>query len=183
MTKIFVKFFRVIRNRKVMKYIPGNSRMLDVGCGSDAYLLGSIRNRIKSGIGVDIAAKNSKAGNITTRKMSINRRLPFRPGAFDVVTMIAFIEHLEKPGKILAECSRVLRKGGLIIITTPMARARPFWELLVNLGLTEEKSTEEHRHYFQPQEIENLLKTCGFGVSVSRKFELGMNYIAVGKKT
>ncbi len=182
MTKIFVKIFRVIRNKKVMNYIPKNSEVLDVGCGRDFYLLDEVKDKIKSGVGIDIAVKNLKKDNITIKKTLIFDKLPFRPGSFDVVTMIAFIEHIDKPVKILYECNRVLRKSGIIIITTPMSRAKPFWELLVNFGFTEEKTTKDHKRYFTLEEIEKLLKSTGFRILISKKFEFGMNYIAVGKK-
>lgn len=182
MAKFFVKLFRVIRNKKVAEYIPKGATMLDVGCGSDFYLLESVSRKIKSGTGIDMAVRSWKKGNIETRKMNINAKLPFKPGSFDAVTMIAFIEHLEKPEKILAECKRVLKRGGRIVITTPMQQAKPFWEMLVNLGLTEEKTTEDHKCYFTPGEIEALLKKNGFKIIVSENFEAGMNYIAVGQK-
>ncbi len=181
-TKFFVKFFRVIRNKKVAKHIHKNSKVLDVGCGRDFYLLREVENKITSGIGVDDAVKSAKQGKLTIRKMRIGLKLPFKSGVFDVVTMIAFIEHIDRPDKILSECNRVLRKNGIIIITTPMPRAKPFWEALVKLGFTEEKTTEDHKQYFTPEKIENLLRHNNFSVSVSEKFEMGMNYIAVGRK-
>lgn len=182
MAKFFVKFFRVIRNRKVLNYIPKGSYLLDVGCGSDFYLLESAKSVIKKGVGIDIAVRNMKKSNITIKRMSISEKLPFKDAAFDVVTMIAFIEHTDKPGQVLAECKRVLKKGGRIIITTPMEKAKPFWEMLVNLGFTEEKTTKDHKHYFTQAEIEKLLKRNEFKILVSDNFEAGMNYIAVGEK-
>lgn len=180
--KFFVKFFRVIRNKRVAEHVPQGATMLDIGCGSDYYLLKEVKDKIKSGVGMDIVVKNRRHGNITIRKTKIDEKLPFKPNSFDVATMIAFIEHLDKPEKVLAEVRRVLKKDGKIIITTPMGRAKPFWETLVKLGLTEEKTTEDHKHYFTPKEIEGLLKRNGFAVDVSENFELGMNYIAVGRK-
>lgn len=182
MAKFFVWLFRVLRNKKVAKYIPDNSVMLDIGCGSDFYLLNKVKRRIKHGTGLDIAVRNYSDGKLTIRKARLGGRLPCKSGSFDVVTMIAFIEHIDKPESMLRECNRALKKGGPIVITTPMQRARVFWETLVKLGLTEEKSTKEHKHYFTPEEIERLLKRTGFRVAVSRKFQFGMNYIAVGKK-
>lgn len=182
MPKFFVWFFRVLRNKKVAKHVPDNSVLLDVGCGSDYYLLRSVRDRIKKGVGLDIAVRNYSDGKLTIKKARLGGKLPFKSSSFGAVTMIAFIEHIDRPEQMLRECNRVLRKGGSIIITTPMQGAKPFWEMLVKLGLTEEKSTEEHKHYFSPEEIEGLLKKTGFKVSVSGKFELGMNYIAVGRK-
>ncbi len=182
MTKFFVWFFRVIRNKKVMKHIRDNSELLDLGCGGDFYLLRQVKNRIMSGTGIDTAVKNYSSDRITIKNLKLAGKLPFKSKSFDTITMIAFIEHIKNPGKILKECNRVLKNKGIIIITTPLSKARPFWEMLVNLGLTEEKNTKEHVHYFSPEEVESLLRDAGFRIKVSKKFEFGMNYIAVGEK-
>jgi SAM-dependent methyltransferase len=50
-------------------------------------------------------------GNVVT--------LPFRDGAFDAVVSMQVVEHLwDQPGYV-AECARVLRPGGLLVVSTP----------------------------------------------------------------
>lgn len=46
-------------------------------------------------------------------------RLPYADGSFEVVTATEIIEHLENPRAFLREIARVLRPGGLCIISTP----------------------------------------------------------------
>ena len=49
-------------------------------------------------------------------------RLPFRDSSFDVVLLWQVLEHLfgrESKRKVIAECVRVLRPGGHIIVETP----------------------------------------------------------------
>jgi SAM-dependent methyltransferase len=43
---------------------------------------------------------------------------PFHPGFFSVITMIEVMEHLPEPGKAVRECSRLLRKGGVLLVQT-----------------------------------------------------------------
>ena len=45
--------------------------------------------------------------------------LPFRDGAFDTVLSMEGIEHFEDQAGFLRECTRVLRPGGWLLLTTP----------------------------------------------------------------
>lgn len=45
--------------------------------------------------------------------------LPFRDAAFDVVLSLQTIEHVWDQPAFLAECARVLRPGGRLVLTTP----------------------------------------------------------------
>jgi SAM-dependent methyltransferase len=45
--------------------------------------------------------------------------LPFRAGAFDAVKATELLEHVPDVGRALAECRRVLRPGGHLVITVP----------------------------------------------------------------
>jgi SAM-dependent methyltransferase len=45
--------------------------------------------------------------------------LPFRDGAFDAIKATELLEHVPDVGRALAECRRVLRPGGYLVITVP----------------------------------------------------------------
>jgi SAM-dependent methyltransferase len=45
--------------------------------------------------------------------------LPFRDAAFDAVKATEILEHVPDAGRALAECRRVLRPGGRLVITSP----------------------------------------------------------------
>ena len=74
--------------------------------------------------------------------------LPFRDGTFDAVKATEILEHVADVGKALAECRRVLRSGGRLVITAPFLErlhgdpddyaryAERMWErLLASAGL------------------------------------------------
>jgi len=52
--------------------------------------------------------------------VNLNRdTLPYRDGFFDLVTATEVIEHMENPRLFLRELSRVLRPGGVCVLSTP----------------------------------------------------------------
>jgi SAM-dependent methyltransferase len=62
--------------------------------------------------------------------------LPFRDGSFDLVVGLDYLEHVEDDGRVLEEISRVLKKGGELVLVTP--QTGPFFilhKLRAALGL------------------------------------------------
>jgi SAM-dependent methyltransferase len=56
-----------------------------------------------------------------TEGVDLNCRLPFDDALFDVAVLQEVIEHLENPAHVIREFNRVLRPGGLWVLTTPNA--------------------------------------------------------------
>lgn len=103
-----------------------NKVVLDAACGSGygSYMLSKTA---KSVYGVDIsnnalemATKMYNAKNIIYSKGDI-RKLDFKNNTFDVVVSFETIEHILQGPEFLRECHRVLKPGGLLIISTPNA--------------------------------------------------------------
>ncbi len=45
--------------------------------------------------------------------------LPFRSGAFDLLTCLDYLEHIDNDDECLRECCRVLKPGGEAVVVTP----------------------------------------------------------------
>ncbi|WP_375428783.1 class I SAM-dependent methyltransferase [uncultured Sphingomonas sp.] len=102
---------------------PG--RLLDIGCGNGGFLGGMARVGWQAhGIDFDPAA------------LAVARRFPgvttalgdvfdqgFDAESFDAVTMSNVIEHVPDPVETIAECRRILRPGGRLVVITPNLRA------------------------------------------------------------
>ena len=56
---------------------------------------------------------------LTTVSVGSATDLPYDDGYFDVVCALDIAEHLPDPGRLLAESSRVLRPGKLLVLSTP----------------------------------------------------------------
>lgn len=52
-------------------------------------------------------------------RADMNETLPFRDDSFDTIVCQEGIEHIEDVASFIRECSRILREGGTLLVTTP----------------------------------------------------------------
>lgn len=92
--------------------------LLDVPAGTGALAL-----RIKDlGFSVsccDIDLSLFSAPGIEIRRGDLNQFLPYPSGAFDFITCVEGLEHLENPFNAIREFHRILKPGGKLIISLP----------------------------------------------------------------
>lgn len=88
--------------------------ILDIGCGAKPYEKLFIE-RAQAYIGVDVDTDETKKVDVCADAL----RLPFRSETFDTVISNQTIEHVRHPELFVSEASRVLKTGGVMIITAP----------------------------------------------------------------
>jgi SAM-dependent methyltransferase len=99
-------------------------RVLDVGCGTGTMLSHLERYGEVSGVEADEQAVEFCRGRgITAVQQADPPPLPFEDGRFDLVTALDVLEHVEEDERLLAEMRRVLRPGGVALVTVPAFRA------------------------------------------------------------
>jgi 2-polyprenyl-3-methyl-5-hydroxy-6-metoxy-1,4-benzoquinol methylase len=111
------------RKRLALMYLDGvpPGRVLDVGCGEGSRLA-----RLRS-LGWDVRGQemDPKAASQARQTYGVSIHLGplgqagFDEGAFDAIVMNHVIEHVHDPVRLLAECVRLLRKGGTLVAITP----------------------------------------------------------------
>lgn len=182
---ILEPLLRKMRIRRVLPYIRQhpNCRLLDIGCGWDAKFLKAVEPYIGSGIGVDFKAPDIAGGKIRTERLTLQNRLSYADASFDLVTMLAVLEHLEQPEAILREIHRVLRPGGQLVLTVPSKAARPVLEFLAfRLGVVSRAEIADHKVYYDRESLFLLLPLAGFRMTTHRYFQLGMNNFCVAAR-
>src|ERR1051325_61668 len=107
----------LLRRMRIARVLPHvkemrDCRLLDIGCGWEARLLRELEPHIAYGWGIDFKAPAILTPKLRTIAGRIDDRLPFEDESFDVITMLAVLEHLERPAAVLREIERLLRPGG-----------------------------------------------------------------------
>lgn len=92
------------------RYIAG--KILDLGCGRAKYK-SLVLQWGKEYIGADFY-KHENVDIFTDA-----RNTPFPDNTFDTIICMQVLEHVQEPHKVAAECFRVLKRGGHLILTTP----------------------------------------------------------------
>lgn len=89
--------------------------------------------------------------------------LPFPDASFDAVTMFDLLEHVEDDGTVATETRRVLRPGGVVLVTTPdAARWRyPYFRVLRPICRTEAELFAEWGHVRRGYTPERLAALFG----------------------
>lgn len=91
-------------------------------------------------------------------------RLPFLNETVDLITAAAVIEHLANPQAFLHECHRVLKPGGLLVLTCPA----PFFDwLATKIGYLKDAG---HLARYSLKDLRRLCCGEGFEVATSKKF-------------
>ncbi len=95
-------------------------RILDVGCGTGANLQMLSRFGVAEGVDVSVAALDfCRARGLAEVKQGAAESLPYEDAAFDLVTGLDVVEHLDDDIAGLKEMRRVLRPGGRAVLFVP----------------------------------------------------------------
>ena len=154
--------------KALTKYLTSMpDKVLDVGT-ADALMLGKLNQ-----VWLDtcfIGLEMNRSLLMTTNINKIQKiegdanELPFGNESVDAIVATAVIEHLPDPVGFVSECNRVVRKGGILIVTTPDPKLE---HLASKLGLLKESG---HHHTFTLDTICELIEKTKLEVLESRKF-------------
>jgi len=188
-TGLLENFLARIRAKKADELIDGKSRqgrLLDIGCGSYPYFLLSTNFKEKFGIDKNSKEYTNKGISIKKYEMGKNEGLPYNPDFFDIVTLLAIIEHVDEVNakRLLREVYRVLKPGGKVILTTPIDKANVILKLMSKLFLISPEEINEHKQLYNSKILREQLEYAGFKKDAIKikTFEFGLNLIAKVEK-
>jgi len=145
-------FYRtyISATRSFLARHPG-VRVLDVGCGEGVLLRDSGFAPVQLDISLTRLYKAQVEGDPLV--CADGMELPFANASFDVVLLIAVLEHVSRPERIVDETWRVLRPGGELAILTP----NDVWMSLGRLMLLKwPPRYPDHLSWIPPQRIRRM---------------------------
>lgn len=153
--------------RAIQAYCPAARTLLDIGT-ADGLAIPIILQAIPrlQVIGLEMAWDLLQAGNRSffSPVQGNATGLPFPDAIFDVTSATAVIEHLHRPDAMIHECYRVLKPGGICIVTTP----DPFFERIATaIGHLDD---DKHNIVFNMTRLRDLFNGAGFRVVEATRF-------------
>jgi len=151
------------RERHAAMYLDDapRGRVLDVGCGS-CLRLEDFRKQGWDVYGQDVDPALKTVAEAREIPVFIGplTEAGFSDASFDAIVSNHAIEHMYDPGSILRECRRILKPGGVLVVTTPNSRS----ESLKRFG-GHWAGLDAPRHLviFSTDSLRTLAQQAGFG--------------------
>jgi len=97
--------------------LPENARVLDLMAGWRSHLPDTVQSAVGLGMNADELADNSQLAERIVHDLNAEPKLPFPDASFDAVVCTVSFEYLIQPRRIVAEARRVLKPGGMFVVT------------------------------------------------------------------
>jgi SAM-dependent methyltransferase len=145
---------------------PG-TRLLDVGCGT-GHQLHHLRGSGYDVAGVDgsdemLARARELNPEVELRQANVDA-LPFPDTSFDLAICLEVLRYLPDPQPCLDEIHRVLRPGGIALVTaTPLLNLNGY--AVINrlaLAMRQSSFTRLKQYFFRPGQLDGHLRAAGF---------------------
>jgi 2-polyprenyl-6-hydroxyphenyl methylase/3-demethylubiquinone-9 3-methyltransferase len=140
-------------------------RIADIGCGG-GFLTNYLAQKYSSVFGLDASESSLEVATSKDRTGSVEYivgnayELPYQTASMDIVCAMDFLEHVDNPGKVVAECSRILKPGGLFFFHT-FNRNLLSWLIVIKFMEWFVPNTPKNLHvlhlFIKPSELQKMM--------------------------
>jgi SAM-dependent methyltransferase len=117
---IYQAVLKVVRRRLKDAERSPETTILDIGAGRGRLLSLLLDNMPATAYACDYHPERFEVGCVPIERVNLDSGvLPYQEECFDLVTCSEVIEHVENYHALLREAYRVMKRGGLLILTTP----------------------------------------------------------------
>ena len=180
----------------ILKYAPRSGKIIEAGCGLGRYVFyleklgldvegvdfdGEVIGRLNDWKRQNGFSSNFRTGNVL--------EMPYEDDSLAGYISLGVIEHfIEGPGQALKEAYRILRPGGVAIITTPSVsfsisyiRLMKRLKSLVKKMLRMPKQEEEFfQYWFRPAKLRRFVENAGFDIALNLGADLMYSLYELG---
>ena len=150
----------------INRHVGKNKSIIDLGSGVgtlDFYLAfkgNNVTGIDASKLAITIAKANAKALGLSAKVKFVQKDLITGKisGKYDVVLLTEVVEHLKNESVVLKRAYQLLKKGGILIVSTRSSNA-PLYKF--NLAKMHDKRVG-HLHRYSIDKLERLLKKANF---------------------
>lgn len=157
---------RLSRIASLLGKTPGDMRVLDIGCSRGQFVAAAIAAGYCAE-GVEPApriAEAARAAGVPVHTGLLEEQ-QFPDAAFDALTLFEVIEHLREPMPLLAECHRVLKPGGILLVSTANAESWTASAMGARWDYLDMARDGGHISFYNPRSIAKLARRAGFEVA------------------
>jgi len=175
-------YLRKARFRQAIPFIKGKT-VLDIGCDkgqiipflpSETRYIGIDSDRQS----IEMAKKTYPNIEFLNQEITCDCLQKLNLENVDTILLLAVIEHMEKPFQIIERLGLILKRGGHMIITSPLKQSHGILTMLSWIRILR-NDKHEHISYIDHGTILDFSKVTRFRVKEYRKFQLGLNQLWV----
>jgi 2-polyprenyl-6-hydroxyphenyl methylase/3-demethylubiquinone-9 3-methyltransferase len=150
-------------------------RVLDIGCGG-GILAEALAARGARVTGIDVADQSLQVAKMHLHEsnLEVDYQLSTaedfagqHPAEFDVVTCLEMLEHVPDPDAVVAAAARLLKPGGVLVLSTLNRKPKSFALAIVGaeyvLGMIP-RGTHQYRKFIKPSELAASVRANGLAV-------------------
>jgi SAM-dependent methyltransferase len=146
---------RIIQALRQSLAVPGQGRLLDLGCGNGAFL--AAWSRLVPGwslCGSEVSETHrARLERLPGFERLFTHGLEAIPGPFDLISMIHVLEHVPSPVRYLEQVRARLRPGGWLLLEVPDCARNPTMLLVA-----------DHCSHFSPPLLAGVAAAAGFEI-------------------
>jgi ubiquinone/menaquinone biosynthesis C-methylase UbiE len=135
------------RKWKISKHVPASGRILDIGSGT-----APVSPDLKRTVVADVSEEAMRNVECASKAVTSITEMSFAPASFDCILCSEVLEHVADDVKAMSELRRVLKPGGVLVVTVPFQKR--FW--------AEDDEYVGHVRRYDPGELEQKLQAGGF---------------------
>lgn len=154
--------------KSIPPQITHNKPVLDIGCGTGAWLERLANAGFNSLYGIDQDTEQLGTKKATCSQANLDwNALGLKQDKFDLITSIEVLEHLENPGRLFYHVANLLQPDGYFLLTTPnlhsvLSRLR--FLLTGNLRQFDDKGEPTHIYPVVLTPLTRILQNYHLGV-------------------